>query len=200
MVPAISRDANPLSKPQDRKLKEIEGDIATEDGINHRCAARVKGDRVLPEADRLPVYGDLHANEERNNECADAQDTTPYRSCRATATSACTEEIAQGFAKSVDANLTALVHQRLALGSRRLLTRLAWRCTATSCNHGRDGDHQEEEDQRRKSARGKERPLNLQTLPEDVTCSERLKPARIGQKADDRSADQEEPEEGGEEE
>jgi hypothetical protein len=42
--------------------------------------------------------------------------------------------------------------------------------------------------------------LNLQTLPEDVACSERLKPARIGQKADDWSADQEEPEEGGEEE
>ena len=87
-------DANPLSKSQDWKLKEVEGDVPTEDGINDRRAARVKGDGVLPEADRLPVCGNLHANEERDNECADTQDATPHRSCRATAASACTEEIA----------------------------------------------------------------------------------------------------------
>ena len=153
-------DADPLREAQDGEFEEVERDVATEDGINDWRAARVEGDRVLPEADRLPVRSDLRANKERHEECADAQDTTPNRGNRA-ATTAGVEEVAERLANAIHTNLSALIHQRLALWSRRPLTRLAWRCATTSCNHGRDPNHQEEEDQRRKGAPRKEGALNL---------------------------------------
>ena len=153
-------DTNPLREAQDGEFEEVERDVATEHGINDWRAARVEGDRVLPKADRLPVRSNLRANEECDEERADAQDTTPNRGNRA-ATSARVEEVAERLANAIHTNLPALVHQRLALWSRRLLTRLAWRCATTSCNHRCDPNHQEEEDQRRKGAPRKEGALNL---------------------------------------
>ena len=58
------RDTDPLRKAQDWEFKEVEGDVATKDWVNDRGAARIEGDRVLPEADRLPVRSNLCANEE----------------------------------------------------------------------------------------------------------------------------------------
>ena len=128
------RDADPLRKAQDGEFEEVERDVATEDGVNDGCAARIKGDRVLPEADRLPVRSDLRANEERNEQRADALDATPNCGNGTAATRAGTEEITERLTNAVHANLTSLINQRLALWSRRLLLRLSGRRTASSRN------------------------------------------------------------------
>ena len=141
-------DANPLSEAQDGEFEEVERDVATEHGIDDRRATRVEGDGVLPEADRLPVCGDLRANEECNEQRANAQDPTPNRGNRA-ATTASVEEIAECLADAVDTNLATLIDEWLTLWSRGLLARFTRRCATTSRNQRRDPNHQEEEDQRR---------------------------------------------------
>jgi hypothetical protein len=42
--------------------------------------------------------------------------------------------------------------------------------------------------------------LNLQSLPEEIACAERRKPARISEQTDDRAANEEESDENREEE
>ena len=80
---------------------------------------------MLPEADRLPVRRNLRTNNQRNDYRSNAQRTVPNaHNSRAFATqvrsAAGVEEIAQGIADSVDADLPALVDEWWPI-----LTRLA---------------------------------------------------------------------------
>ena len=86
---------------------------------------------MLPEADRLPVRGDLCTNNQRNNYSSNAQRTVPNaydsRSFAAQVRSATGgEEIAQRIANAVNANLTALVDEWWSIWTRlaRLLPRV----------------------------------------------------------------------------
>jgi single-stranded DNA-binding protein len=194
------RDTDPLRKAQDWEFKEVEGDVATKDWVDDRGAARIEGDRVLPEADRLPVRSNLCANEERDEECADAQDTAPNCGNSAAATRSGAEEVAERLTETVHANLTSLIDQRLALWARRLLLWLSGRRAAASRNQRCNSDHAKEEDQGDNGAPRKEGPLDLKSLPEEFSSPERLKPARVSEKANDRSADKKEAEECWEEE
>jgi hypothetical protein len=197
------QDSKALRQAQDWEAEEVERDVATEDWINGRAVGGV-WHRVLPEDNLFPVGGNLCANEESYNDGTDAECAVADRGASAPhcAITIGAEESAQGVDNPVGLQIAAVIEER---GSR-----LAWRiraCCRTSRSPTKAASDEpsrskaeHEECECSKGSAHKEATLQLQALPVEGACAERIKPARIGEERDDRAGNQDEHKKGRQEE
>jgi hypothetical protein len=197
------QDSKALRQAQDWEAEEVERDVATEDWINGRAVGGV-WHRVLPERNLFPVGGNLCANEESYNDGTDAECAVADRGASASrcAITIGAEESAQCVDNPFGLQISTVIHKwgSWLTWCVRACCRASRSPTKAASNEPSRSKAEHEECECRKGSAHKEATLQLQALPVEGACAERIKPARIGEERNDRAGNQDEHKKGRQEE